>query len=243
MLEYYTGDFMTYKKDYKITGKIFYKNDLITLFKNTLDILSANIKKDKIIHEIIIKFNDGIPLIDNNISIFDHIYVEKRKIKSIEINIRDEYFKNIISIDLGYINKISIMSKTKTLFESLQHCIEENLNFTKKQNGIYKVQESILLEFLIIVLLILFETGLLLYLKFVCNIVLMEITNGLICIVLPVLIFNRILRYIESNYPPVDFNFGDNSVNKPKEPHKLWFKIIGSILGNIIIPILLSIFF
>ena len=99
------------------------------------------------------------------------------------------------------------------------------------------------MEFLIIVVLMLFEIGLLLYLKFVCNIVLMEITNGLICIVLPVLIFNRILRYIESNYPPVDFNFGDNSVNKPKEPHKLWFKIIGYIFGSIIIPILLSIFF
>ena len=178
-----------------------------------------------------------------NISIFDNIYVEKKKIKSIEINIGDKYFNNSISIDLGYINKISIRTKTKTLFESLQHCIEENLNFTKKQNCIYKVQESILLEFLIIVVLMLFEIGLLLYLKFVCNIVLMEITNGLICIVLPVLIFNRILRYIESNYPPVDFNFGDNSVNKPKEPHKLWFKIIGYIFGSIIIPILLSIFF
>lgn len=234
---------MTYKKDYKITGKIFYKKDLITLFQNTLDILSSSMKNEIITQEIIIKFNDGITLTNNNISIFDNIYVEKKKIKSIEINIGDKYFNNSISIDLGYINKISIRTKTKTLFESLQHCIEENLNFTKKQNCFYKVQESILLEFLIIVVLMLFEIGLLLYLKFVCNIVLMEITNGLICIVLPVLIFNQILRYIESNYPPVDFNFGDNSVNKPKEPHKLWSKIIGYIFGSIIIPILLSIFF
>ena len=163
---------MTYKKDYKITGKIFYKKDLITLFQNTLDILSSSMKNEIITQEIIIKFNDGITLTNNNISIFDNIYVEKKKIKSIEINIGDKYFNNSISIDLGYINKISIRTKTKTLFESLQHCIEENLNFTKKQNCFYKVQESILLEFLIIVVLMLFEIGLLLYLKFVCNIVL-----------------------------------------------------------------------
>ena len=44
---------MTYKKDYKITGKIFYKKDLITLFQNTLDILSSSMKNEIITQEII----------------------------------------------------------------------------------------------------------------------------------------------------------------------------------------------
>ena len=72
---------MTYKKDYKITGKIFYKKDLITLFQNTLDILSSSMKNEIITQEIIIKFNGGITLTNNNISIFDNIYFEKKKIK------------------------------------------------------------------------------------------------------------------------------------------------------------------
>ena len=231
---------MTYKKRYNVTGKIFYKEDLIRLFENILDTLSEEMKDKGGTHNIIIEFKDGTILTDNNISIFDHIYIEKKEIHSVEMNIGVTYSHEYVSIDLGVLSKVYIVSQNKKTFDSLQHCIDENIRLVKNQYFFYKIPENAGLVLLLFIILATIEIIMLVCLKTMQNIVFSSSINILIGTIIPALIVVFLCNYIESHYPSVEFNFGKDSINKPKEPHKVWIAIIGFIMVNIVIPYLLS---
>lgn len=231
---------MIYKKKYKIEGKIFYKKDLIRLFNGILDTFSEEMKKKDGTKEIIVNFEDGTVLKDNDTFVFEHVYIEKKKIKSIEINIGVNYCYEYVSIDLGYTNDVNIISNDKNMFDSLQHCIDENIDLTPKQYFIYLIPKKKGLIFLTLLILIAIEWSSLLFFNSFFKVELTTHTNVTILAAIPVIIVICLCEYITKYYPSIEFNFGNNSINKPKQPHKMWVTIIGFILVNIVIPLILS---
>lgn len=65
---------MTYKKTYKIEGKIITKNDIVNMITNIIDKYS---KEYELSVQIEAKFGDGTSIVDSDVSIFDHIHFKK----------------------------------------------------------------------------------------------------------------------------------------------------------------------
>lgn len=230
---------MTYKKTYKIAGKIINKKDIINMINSILDKYS---EKEKVITEIEAKFKDGTTLSNNEISIFNHIYFEKLILAKVTIYIRCNFNEKVI-ITIGANDDYSeaqIESEDNNLYDSICHSIEENINLMKKQNRIYLVQSKIYGYFLILVAAFIIEVILVLVLKNIFNFKLPDIVIYLMFLFLPNVVAVYITKYLEKNYPINQFYFGDLSVNKPKTGYGFFFKIIVFIITNILLPIIIS---
>lgn len=230
---------MTYKKTYKIAGKIINKKDIINIINSVLDKYS---KKEKVTTEIEAKFMDGTTLSNNEISIFNHIYFEKLILDKVTIYIRCNYNEKVIitiGANDGY-SEAEIESVDNNLYDSICHSIEKNINLMKKQNRIYLLQSEIYGYFIIFVVAIIIEIILVLILNNIFNLKLPNIIIYLMFLFLPTAAAVYITKYLEKNYPVNQFYFGDSSVNKPKIGYGIVFKIIVFIITNILLPIIIS---
>lgn len=91
-----------------LLGKFF--KDLTRLFENILDTLFEEIKDKSGIHDIIIELT---------------IFILKKEIYSVEMNIGISYSYEYVSIGLGVLSKVNIVSQNKKTFDSLQYCIDK----------------------------------------------------------------------------------------------------------------------
>lgn len=231
---------MTYKKTYKIEGKIITKNDIVNMITNIIDKYS---KEDELSVQIEAQFGDGTSIVDSDVSIFDHIYFEKLLLEKVRVYVRHKYSDEIritIYSNSNY-SDAEIESHDSNLYNSVCHCIEESLNLMKKQNKIYMLSSKVWGYFLTFITFVIIEILLILTFE---NLFKLKLPSAIIYIMLlflPSIISLYTIDYVEKNYPINQFNFGDSSVNRPKREKCYIYKTIMFIITNIVLPIILSI--
>lgn len=234
---------MKYIKNFELKGKIISKEDIINLISNLSSKIN-NKNEDKI--EISANFCDGITILDNNISILDNIYFEKKILREIEISIKNQDYNDRIYITIrnetygyGY-SRIKIETKNETLFNALCNIVQEIIDLMEKQNKIYMLA-NISWAFLLLFALYLILQILLIYgLEQIFKIQLHEILLTILLLGNPPLLSFLSINYIEKNYPSIQFKFGEKSINNPKKKNSVFIKVISFVLTNIIIPIIIS---
>lgn len=231
---------MIYKKTYKIEGKIISKCDITNMINNILDKFP---KEKEFLVEIEAEFNDGTSIKDNDISIFEHVYFEKILLQKIHVHIRYNYEDRVyITIyNRDSYNRAEIETYDKSLYDSVCHSIEENLNLMKNQNKIYKLSSSNWGYFLVYIISLMLEILIIAILKAIFKFDLPTVIIVAMVFLFPTIIATYFINYIDKNYPINQFDFGDSSVNKFNKEKSYVYKFIMFIITNIILPIIISI--
>lgn len=232
---------MTYKKKYKITGKIISKIDIVNMVTNILEKYS---KEKELSVKIEAQFKDGTSIVDNDVYVFEHRYFEKLLLEKIWIYIKYQYSDEIrITI---YSNNIysdaEIESHDSNLYNSVCHSIEESLKLMNNQKKVYMLSSEVWGYFVTFIASVMIELILILILDGVFKFKLPSAIIYLMLLMFPSIIAIYTTNYIEKVYPVNQFYFGESSINKPKTEKGFIYKFIMFVITNIVLPIIISLF-
>ncbi|MDD4157327.1 MAG: hypothetical protein PHY08_12210 [Candidatus Cloacimonetes bacterium] len=233
---------MEYKKTLYLKNLVFTKNDFVKLSK----ILFDKKIKDGGFVSIKIYFEDDSQISDDNIEIFNCDYIFERSANSIKLNYRDSEYKKTIDIDIRdsrYLDSsITIESSNQEWFLSVYKLFEEKINNIKKQNFIGKVFSNSFATSFISMTLTIFIVLMFKYFKIV-DYTKISTLYIFITIFLIMMVTTMTLVKIGELFPNIEFELDDNKPSKRKKIKKTLKWIISLTVAQILIPIILNIFF
>lgn len=229
---------MVYKKRYEVKGKIISKSDIINIVQEITKKYESNANLSL---KFEAEFSDGTSIEENDYSIFEHSYFEKLYLEKLSIFVKNGYNTEIMIFlyQKNYESSISVEVNNRNLYDSICHCLEEQFKLMKKQKFVYWFAESrfgfVILELSIIsIVLLLFS-----FIDFIFKI---SISLSIIelFLFLSLILSLYIVREIEKNFPNVQFDFGEASINYPKIKKSWIIAILLYLLCDIFIPILVE---
>ena len=231
---------MKYEKKFEIKGKIISKENIKNLIQ---EIKNVYLELKDVTLKINANFDDGFSISCNDVSIFENLSFNDSFLNKISICIEAGYNENTWMFFYcgNYESSIDVKSGNDKFYHAICNIVNINIKKFKKQKKIYILNDKPEFFLFFYSLLLILEIVLFSYIAIFFNIN-VSIWHIFAFATIPASILTSyLMKYIEKNFPNCQFDFGDNSVNKPKKSKINTCKIIEFIIANIVIPFLLKI--